>query len=213
MDVLYQETNNLVHDVQFTVGRLEQARNESDAQPLFQAVHQQLQTLQANCQRLDHLASKEPIDRKRAAKHRAEQMRFELNALSSSVHNIQARLTNKWRALAEREELLTQRIRPVETGIHIDESEIMVHDHMKHSHRAIDDMIAQGSAILTNMKEQGLNLKAVRTKILDIGQTLGLSGTTLRMIEKRLEEDWWIFIVGCVFVLIFMYCFYRYWKG
>ena len=43
MDALYQETDTIVKDLQFTLGRLEQARNESDAQPLLQAAHSQLQ--------------------------------------------------------------------------------------------------------------------------------------------------------------------------
>ena len=42
METLYQQTNNLIHDLQFTLGRLEGARNESDAQPLFRAAHDQL---------------------------------------------------------------------------------------------------------------------------------------------------------------------------
>jgi len=213
MDTLYQETDGMIRDLHFTLGRLEQARNESDAQPLLQEAHTQLQKIHVNYQRLDQMASNEPPQRKRTAKMRVDQIKFDYNTVYSAVQNIQIRLTNKWRAVAEREELLTQRIRPTETALTIEDSELLVNDHMQRSHRQIDDMIAQGSAILTNMREQGLNLKAVRTKILSIGQTLGLSGTTLRMIEKRLEEDWVIFIIGCIFILVFFYCFYRYWKG
>lgn len=43
MDQLYQESSNIVGDIQFTLGRLEQARSETEAQPLLQAVHEQLQ--------------------------------------------------------------------------------------------------------------------------------------------------------------------------
>ena len=66
--------------------------------------------IQANCQRLDQMASNEPPQRRRTVKMRVEQMKFDYNTAYSAVHNIQTRLTNKWRAVAEREELLTQRL-------------------------------------------------------------------------------------------------------
>ena len=43
---------------------------------------------------------------------------------------------------------------------------------MKSSHRAIDDMISQGSSILDSLKNQHMNLKGVRRKIIDVGQTV-----------------------------------------
>uniref|UniRef100_A0AC34GRD0 Golgi SNAP receptor complex member 2 n=1 Tax=Panagrolaimus sp. ES5 TaxID=591445 RepID=A0AC34GRD0_9BILA len=213
MEALYQQTQNQIHDLQFTLGRLEGTRNETEAQPFFQAVHSQLGILQSNWEKLDQLASKESVQKKRAAKYKADQVKQEMNGISAAVNHIQVRLTNKWRIAAEREELLTQRIRPTETHLNFENSELLVNDHMQNSHRAIDDMIAQGSSILGSLQTQHMSLKGVKRKILDVGQTLGLSGTTLRMIEKRLEEDWLLFLVGCVFILVFMYCFYRYWKG
>uniref|UniRef100_A0A7E4ZRZ3 Golgi SNAP receptor complex member 2 n=1 Tax=Panagrellus redivivus TaxID=6233 RepID=A0A7E4ZRZ3_PANRE len=213
MEPVYQSTKNLIHDVEFALGRLEKARNESEAQPLFRSTHQQLALIKQKYDELEFLASKESVNNRRAARFKVDQVKQDYSGLNAAINNIHAKLTNKWRVAAEREELLTQRIRPTETTLTFDDTELLVNDSMKNSHRAIDDLISQGQAVLGNIREQGMNLKGVRRKVLDVGQTLGLSGTTLRMIEKRLDEDWLIFCVGCVSTLVFMYCFYRYWKG
>lgn len=62
----------------------------------------------------------------------------------------------------------------METHLTMGDTELMINDHMKHSHRAIDDMLAQGTSILTTMKEQGLNLRSIKNKLLGIGQTVSI---------------------------------------
>lgn len=62
-----------------------------------------------NCERLDTFVGKEPPHRRRTVKYKVDQLKFDCHSLSSVVDNIHMRMTNKWRAIAEREELLTQR--------------------------------------------------------------------------------------------------------
>ena len=88
-----------------------------------------------------------------------------------------------------------------------------MNDRLQHSNRAVDDLISQGVNVLSGLRDQHMNLRGVRRKMLDIGSQLGLSNTTLQMIDKRVREDWLIFVIGCIFVCIFMYVFYRFWKG
>jgi hypothetical protein len=45
-----------------------------------------------------------------------------------------------------------------------------VHDKLKESHSAIDDLLAQGGAILGSLRGQQQNLHGMRRKALDIGQ-------------------------------------------
>ncbi|KAH7728010.1 membrin [Aphelenchoides avenae] len=213
MEALYQQTNSQLQQLQFTLGRLEQCSNESEAQPLFQSAHQQMETINGNCRQLDNYVHKVPPTRRSTAKQRVDQLKYDCQSVNSAIGALQMRLTNKWRAMSEREELLTQRFKPNETHLTVEDTELLVNDRLRQSHNAVDDLIAQGTAVLSSIRSQGMNLHGVKRKVLDIGQTLGLSSTTLRMIEKRLDEDWWVFIVGCILVLIFMYCFYRFWKG
>ncbi|KAI6186884.1 hypothetical protein M3Y98_00181700 [Aphelenchoides besseyi] len=213
MDATYQQTRVLMERVRSALGRLELTTNESEAQPYFQEVFQQLNEIGENCKRFDELIAKEPPTKKRQSKIRADQLKHDYKCVNASLNALQTRLTNKWRHAAEREELLHQRFRPNETHLNMEDAELQMNDKLKQSHSAIDELIAHGTSVLDSIRSQGSNLTGIRQRVLDIGQTLGLSGTTLRMIERRVSEDWIIFVIGCIFVLIFMFCFYRFWMG
>ncbi|VDK62981.1 unnamed protein product [Onchocerca ochengi] len=214
MESLYHETNSLLQQTHFDLGTLESMRNESDAQKIIQNIYQRLKQIDGNCERLDIFVSKEPPNRRRTIKYKVDQLKFDCHSLHSTVDNIHMRMTTKWRTIAEREELLTQRFRPNDaTRLPIDDSELFLHDRLQSSHSTIDELISHGSAILEQIRSQGIGLKGIKRKVLDIGQTLGLSSTTLQMIERRVSQDWIIFYIGCVIIIVFMYIFYRFWRG
>ena len=50
-------------------------------------------------------------------------------------------------------------------------------------------MIAHGEDTLSNMKEQNSSLKLIKTKMLNISNSLGLSTTLIKMIERRNQSD------------------------
>uniref|UniRef100_A0A0R3RR08 Golgi SNAP receptor complex member 2 n=1 Tax=Elaeophora elaphi TaxID=1147741 RepID=A0A0R3RR08_9BILA len=214
MESLYHETNGLLQQTHIDLGALEGMRNESDAQKIIQNIYQRLKQIDGNCERLDICVSKEPPHRRRTVKYKVDQLKFDCHSLHSTVDNMHMRMTSKWRAMAEREELLTQRFRPNDsTHVPIEDCELLLHDRLQSSHTAVDELISHGSAILEQIRSQGIGLKGIKRKVLDIGQTLGLSSTTLQMIERRVSEDWIIFGIGCVAFIISMYVFYRFWKG
>uniref|UniRef100_A0A915CXF9 Golgi SNAP receptor complex member 2 n=1 Tax=Ditylenchus dipsaci TaxID=166011 RepID=A0A915CXF9_9BILA len=213
MDSLFQQANKDVHQLHFHLNMIEKATNESEMQPILQNISREMVTVKANLDKIYNLVGKEPPTQRRAYKYRLDQLRYDYNGVDSAVLGLQAKMTSKWRAAAERDELLTRRFKANDTHVDFNDAEYLVHDKMKQSHGAVDDLLAQGTAILGSLRSQHASLHGVKRKVLDIGQTLGLSTTTLRMIEKRLEEDWLIFLILCVVFLVFMYCFYRYWKG
>ncbi|CAD5229235.1 unnamed protein product [Bursaphelenchus okinawaensis] len=189
------------------------AANESEAQPMFQEIHGQLQQLHDMCARLERQVSKEPPERRRQLKIKVDQLKYDNRALESSFNAIQMRLANKWRHAHERNELLTQRFRPNETALNFEDQELLLNDRMQGAHRGVDDLISNAEGVLASLKNQHFNLKRVRGAVHSIGQTLGLSNTTLGLIERRVSEDMTIFIIGCICVLVFMYAFYSYWMG
>lgn len=63
-------------------------------------------------------------------------------------------------------------------------------------------MINTGSSILDNLREQRSKLKGAHRRLMDLGNTLGLSNTTMRLIERRAREDKYILIGGMVITLI-----------
>uniref|UniRef100_A0A0K0EID0 Golgi SNAP receptor complex member 2 n=1 Tax=Strongyloides stercoralis TaxID=6248 RepID=A0A0K0EID0_STRER len=214
MEILYNETYGNLQFIHQNLGRLEYCKDESDAQEVYRAIYDTLDIVGKSISRLDILLSKEPPQRRRNIKNKIDQLKYDVQSVNSSLNNIQIRLTNKWRAASEREELLNQQFTANDSvSLNIDDNELQMNDRLLSSHRGIDDLIDQGSAVLEQLKMQGLNLRGVKRKILDIGSTLGLSGTTLRMIEKRLDEDWYVFVIGCFCCIVFMYTFYRWWHN
>lgn len=81
---------------------------------------------------------------------------------------------------------------------------------MMNAHRGVDDMLMTGSSALDNLKSQRDKLKGAHKRILDIGNTLGLSNHTMKLIEKRLAEDKYVLMAGMVITLIVIILFIYY---
>ncbi|KAK4227655.1 hypothetical protein QBC38DRAFT_390795 [Podospora fimiseda] len=72
------------------------------------------------------------------------------------------------------------------------------------THSALDDYIARGQAVLGDLNQQREILKNTQRRLYSVGNTLGISGDTIRMIERRAKQDKWIFW-GCV-LAFFLFC-------
>ncbi|CAA86311.1 Golgi SNAP receptor complex member 2 homolog memb-1 [Caenorhabditis elegans] len=213
MEALYQSTNFLLQKVQHDLGRLEGTQNEQDAQVVVQCIYGDVITLKENCQTLDNYVSREPPARRQAARMRVDQLRADVHRVDMAVSAVHTRMTQRWRAATERDELLRTRYRPNDTALSIGDHELLLNDRLQSSHTHLDDLISQGSAVLENLKSQHLNLRGVGRKMHEIGQALGLSNSTLQVIDRRVREDWILFVIGCIVCCIFMYAFYRFWRG
>jgi len=67
----------------------------------------------------------------------------------------------------------------------------------------LDEYIARGQAVLGDLGNQRDVLKNTQRKLYSIGNTLGISGDTIRMVERRAREDKWIFWAGVVIFILF----------
>ena len=74
----------------------------------------------------------------------------------------------------------------------------------------LDRMIAHGEDTLTNLKEQNSALKFIKTKMLNVTNSLGLSNTLIRMIERRNQSDKFVLYGGMVFTLFIMFLIVKY---
>lgn len=81
---------------------------------------------------------------------------------------------------------------------------------MLNSHREMDDMLSQGADIIGNLRHQRDVLKGARTKMLDIGNMLGLSNSVMQYIEKRASKDKIILFGGMTLFTLFMFLFWVY---
>lgn len=57
--------------------------------------------------------------------------------------------------------------------VEIGDGELQLHDRLKSSHSAVDDLINHGSAVLEQIRMQGMGLRGVKRKVLEIGNQVG----------------------------------------
>ena len=61
-----------------------------------------------------------------------------------------------------------------------------------------------------NLREQRSTLKGAHRKILDIANTLGLSNTVMRLIERRTYQDRFILYGGMITTCLIMFILWKY---
>lgn len=69
---------------------------------------------------------------------------------------------------------------------------------------ALDDYIARGQAVMGDLSVQREMLKNTQKRVYTVANTLGISGDTIRMVERRAREDKWIFLAGVI--VFFLFC-------
>ena len=69
----------------------------------------------------------------------------------------------------------------------------------------LDEYIQRGRAVLGDLGDQRDMLKNTQRKLYNVGTTLGISGDTIRMVERRAKQDKWIFWGGVVVFILFVY--------
>ncbi|KIW90266.1 uncharacterized protein Z519_08910 [Cladophialophora bantiana CBS 173.52] len=69
----------------------------------------------------------------------------------------------------------------------------------------LDEFLDRGRAVLGDLGHQRDILKGTQRKLYSVANTLGVSGDTIRMVERRAMQDKWIFWGGVA--VFFSFCF------
>ncbi|KAF2870564.1 v-SNARE protein-like protein Bos1 [Massariosphaeria phaeospora] len=69
----------------------------------------------------------------------------------------------------------------------------------------LDEFLDRGRAVLGDLSDQKDMLKGTQRRLYNAANTLGISGDTIRMVERRAKQDKWIFWGGVV--VFFVFCF------
>ena len=75
---------------------------------------------------------------------------------------------------------------------------------MSSTNAALDEYLERGRAVLGDLGDQREMLKGTQKKLYSVGNTLGISGDTIRMVERRAKQDKWIFWAGVI--VFFGFC-------
>ncbi|RMZ87701.1 hypothetical protein DV736_g5074, partial [Chaetothyriales sp. CBS 134916] len=68
----------------------------------------------------------------------------------------------------------------------------------------LDEFLDRGRAVLGDLGQQREILKGTQKKLYNVANTLGVSGDTIRMVERRAKQDKWIFWAGVI--VFFSFC-------
>ncbi|CAK8673340.1 Golgi SNAP receptor complex member 2-like [Clavelina lepadiformis] len=211
METLYHQTNRMISDVQRNLGRLETATGH-EAFAIENAVHSQLEQINGNCDRLEVLVNKEPPSRRQNARMRVDQVRYDVQHIQSALRQFQHRQSVRDQQRKERDLLLRTSFKTNDeenTTIEIN-SDMNHHTGLSNAHKGLDDIISHGSSVLDNLRSQRGMLKGVKTRMLNIANTLGLSNTVMRLIEKRTTQDKLILFGGMFVTSLIMFLLWKY---
>ncbi|KAL1140815.1 hypothetical protein AAG570_000743 [Ranatra chinensis] len=214
MESLYHQTNSLVLETQECFQKLAQLKG-TDTQGVEAEIQARIDSITSNCERLDILVHKEPLGRRQNAKIRIDQLKYDNQHLQAALRSYQHDMFRKKQEEKEREELLSRRFThnsarsESDTTILIDHS-LQHNMSIQNANRGVDDLLKSGTNILENMRDQRHTLKNAHRRMMDIANTLGLSNTTMRLIEKRALEDKYIliggmFLTSVIIILLIIY--------
>ncbi|KAL9595920.1 MAG: hypothetical protein Q9219_006146 [cf. Caloplaca sp. 3 TL-2023] len=75
---------------------------------------------------------------------------------------------------------------------------------MSNTNTALDEYLERGRAVLGDLGQQKEILKGTQRRLYSVANTLGVSGETIRMVERRAKQDKWIFWAGVI--VFFGFC-------
>ena len=214
MERLFAETSGLMHSVHSGLASLERSTTAAAAGEAETRVTDELGRIRCNCGQLESLVSREPMARRRQSKYRLDQLVMDAQQLEGSLSKLVAKAAYRFRAEAEREELLNRRFAaPTTTSLEMEDYGLQENERLQASHAQMDNIIDQSRAVLSSLRDQAGSLKGVRRKILEVANTLGMSNTVLRLIERRTTQDKILLFGGMAVTLILMYVIYRGFKA
>lgn len=196
--------------MQQNMGRLENAREE-DVHTIENELQARIDQIISNCDRLDILVNKEHPTRRQNARLKVDQIKYDCQHLQAALQNFQHRRYMKNQQHRERELLMqrTFKTNDEETMIQMDDS-LNHHHKLQNTHKGMDELLSHGSSVIENLRNQRSSLKGIKTKMLNIANTLGMSNTVMRLIEKRTTQDKLILFGGMIITTVVMFLIWKY---
>jgi len=78
------------------------------------------------------------------------------------------------------------------------------------SNAQLDEYLERGRAVLGDLGQQKEILKGTQKRLYTVANTIGISGDTIRMVERRAKQDKWIFWAGCIVFFVFCWLVIHY---
>ncbi|CAM6101236.1 unnamed protein product [Calypogeia fissa] len=213
---VYQHSRHCLLRVRDGLERLERLENTGGAAgaDLAQGVQQDLAQLQNGTIEMERLWHQQiPVAQRGLWKRKVEQVAEESNSLKQSLEKYLARQRRRQVEAQERDELLKRLNGDSASILQVYDEESQVLQSAQNSSRMLDDAFAAGAAVLAKYSDQRDRLKAAQRKALDVLNTVGLSNSVLRVIERRHRMDKWVAYVGMVLTVVIVIAVWIWLKG
>uniref|UniRef100_A0A7S0CDY4 Uncharacterized protein n=1 Tax=Proboscia inermis TaxID=420281 RepID=A0A7S0CDY4_9STRA len=157
---------------------------------------------------MDSLVHRERPAQREVWKRKIHELREDAMSIRRQVEYCDQMSTNSMRHMRERDELLAMRRRRRRVG---SENTAEIDDlagestSLDQSRSMMVDLLSGGEGMLGGLRDQRNALGSVRKTLLNMGNTLGLSNSTMRIIERRDVTDAYLVFGGMVITLIVIY--------
>lgn len=215
---LHKTARTLILSLRDGLEQLERSENVPHygaATGLSRQLQQKLSDLQKISSQMESIwrmqVVKESTAKRDIWKRKVEQVSEETDALRAALDKHTGRQHRKQVEEQQRQELLQRSHGAVDYMSQRDaDSQSM--SYLDNSKRVVEEALQTGTAVLQNMSGQRERLKAAKTKALDVINSLGLSDSLLRVIERRQRMDKLITYGGMVVVVVFLILLWRWLK-
>ncbi|XP_030452949.2 membrin-11-like [Syzygium oleosum] len=181
-----------------------------ESQELSSSIKRDIAQIQSLCAEMERLwrsiAAKSQRD---LWKRKVEQVAEETESLKESLDKHFLRNQKKMMEAKERADLLGRANGDSAHVLRIFDDEAQAMQSARNSARMLEESYATGVAILSKYSEQRERLKKAQRKALDVLNTVGLSNSVLKLIEKRHRGDRWIKYGGMILTIVILFAFWR----
>ncbi|GAB4843205.1 hypothetical protein Ancab_013171 [Ancistrocladus abbreviatus] len=212
---IYQSAKKLLLKTRDGLERLERLESSTssggvDSPELSLAIRRDIIQLQSLCVEMDRLWRSVAVKSQRDLwKRKVEQIAEESESLKQSLDKYFLRHQRRMLEAKERAELLGRANGDSAHVLRIFDDEAQAMQSARNSARMMEEAYSTGVAILSKFSEQRERMKSAQRKALDILNTVGLSNSVLKLIERRNRVDTWIKYVGMVLTIIVVIMFWR----
>ncbi|KAJ1730888.1 protein transport protein bos1 [Coemansia biformis] len=209
----YNAAQRVLHRIKQHVSEFELGASTSDTTVMQAAIAQDLQTLGQRISEYRLLGRQETNERKhKMMLDRAATMGDEHEQLKRRYEKLKQHKAEQALHRNERSELFQRGAgasrAPMDTAVAMDPQD--EESFWGRAEQELDGYIAQGVASLDNLREQRGFLHNAHRRILNAGETLGLSQSVIALINRRTAQDKIILGSGMVFTCIFIYAIVHY---
>lgn len=157
---------------------------------------------------MDTLVSRESPAQREVWRRKILELREDSQNIRRQANHYDRMVNLQARQAKERDEVMMRRRRVRRGGDYGDRGVNDLSEEstsLMQSQQMVGDLLGSGEATLGGLRDQRERLRGVNRVLFDIGSKLGLSNSTMRIIERRDITDAYLVIAGMVITLIVIY--------